>query len=197
MGLAQPSSAPRVGHSEMHHPRPTAPPGLHHRDTSGRAARCALRIALAEWGNDRSGWRAARCSSHLPDQARAPPVGEQRDHPVVTTGIEGRDHKLIAQAPTSDGLVVNRRAPASGTAARATTEFGSSANPTGPLRKGSARPRGPPRMAGTDPRLHPGQGCRDGAPSQGFHDQVDTMGLSAPTAAAVDAGAHASARPGP
>jgi hypothetical protein len=47
----------------------------------------------------------------------------------------GRDHRTVAWAPGGDGLVENRRALESGTAARATTLFGSDPNPATPHKR--------------------------------------------------------------
>jgi hypothetical protein len=54
----------------------------------------------------------------------------------------------VAWAPGSDGLVQNRRAAQSGTAASATTGFGSSAHPATSVRERSRRTGGPPGRPG-------------------------------------------------
>jgi hypothetical protein len=68
--------------------------------------------------------------------------------------MEGRvrDHRIVAWAPGGDGLVEIRRAPKSGTAATATTIFGSDANPATTARDGRCEPDGISRIL-ADARL--------------------------------------------
>jgi hypothetical protein len=63
--------------------------------------------------------RDAHLASRTCVRARA--VEEWGNHPVVALLVEGRDHRIVAWAPGSDGLVVNRRALQPGTAVKAAT----------------------------------------------------------------------------
>jgi hypothetical protein len=110
--------------------------------------------------NNRSRGCAARCSSYLPDLRTSTSRGRARQLSCGHRGFEGRDHRIVAQAPGRDGLIPNRRAPASGTAARATTELGSSPNPATTTGARSTRARGlPPRPGQKATRS--GAGCRE------------------------------------
>jgi hypothetical protein len=112
---------------------PAAPrPGRRdHRYTSGRAG--ASRAAVWRWPAGRmTDPVGALRDAHLalPDPCTSTSRHAQADSPVVTAGSRNSDHRIVAQAPDRNGLVGNSRAPASGTATRATTVFGSSPNAT-------------------------------------------------------------------
>jgi hypothetical protein len=176
--LARSLSAPRVELSEMHHP-PTHSPLLVSPPGPGLACG-ALRAAAGRWPGGRRtdpvvALREARLTSRTCVRAR--PVGERGNDPVVTRGVVGRDHRIVAQAPGSDGLVPNGRAPASGTAAGATTELGSSPNPaiSGGVR--STRARGLPPRPGRCATPVRGGVSGTARPSRRFGDQIDPMGL--------------------
>jgi hypothetical protein len=178
-GLAQSSTAPHVDLSEMRHSRRSPfPGGRGHRYSSGRAG--ASRAAVPwcpAWEDDRSGGRCEILALPSRTRGRARPVEHKGDLSVLNAGVEERDHRTVAQAPGRDGLVENRRAPASGTAVYATTVFGSSANAP------------PSPQARTDVNGGDYPGRRDGwarasgyrvsgtaRPSRTLPDQIDTTG---------------------
>jgi hypothetical protein len=72
----------------------------------------------------------------------AEPGGPQFPHGGCPGG-GARDHRIVAWAPGGDGLVEIRRAPTSGTAANATTVFGSEPHPATPVRKEKLRRKRP------------------------------------------------------
>ncbi len=123
----------------------------------------ALRAAVRR----RPGWKLP--TLWPPCEMLALPPGPADEH--VTEGARQlscghpllmMDHRIVAWAPGSDGLVVDGRAPASGTAARAPLGFGCSANPAvstgaGSTRAGMNSPAEPP---GRRPEFGPGRGRR-------------------------------------
>jgi hypothetical protein len=153
-----------------------SPRGFAIRNVSGRVARCALRCGGGRVGELPMVW--LRCGRLVL------PPGPAHEH--VTSGarqlacghpaIPGRPQDSCV-APGRDGPVGNGRAPASGTAARATTGFGRSANPTIRSSDGVGASGWTAREAGRGARTASGAGCRDGAPSRALHDQVDPTGL--------------------
>jgi hypothetical protein len=90
--------------------------------------------------------------------------------------VDDLDHRIVAWAPGGDGLVVDGRAPTSGTAARATTGDGSDTNPATSAPAGSTRAGVASRQASSRPRLASAP-VGDGAPTGPFHDQIDVTGL--------------------
>ncbi len=157
---------PRLASSCRRCPTPTSTrlPGSHHRDSVGmrRVARCGTGVAGWENTDPVGALRDARLTSRA--CLRAGPVGERGNYPVITSDVEGRDHRIVAYEPGRDGLVADGRAPASGTAARATTALGSSPHPATATGARSMRPRGPPGRPGRGGRPISVGGVGNGAP---------------------------------
>jgi hypothetical protein len=177
-GMARSSTATRAGQSEMHHSRP--PPLPRGVTTGTPAGGPALSRAavwwVAGWEDDRSRGGAARCSPCPPGPVDEHVPFSARRLSAAHRGVEERDHRIVAQAPGSDGLVENRRAPASGTASRPATVFGSSPNATrlpteGPTRAEGTRPGARGRGAGVQV-----WGVGDGAPKPNVRDPAATPG---------------------
>jgi hypothetical protein len=140
-----------------------------------RFARCGT--AVAGWEINRFGGRPARCSSCLPDPWTSTSGRVQGDDPVVTVGRRVGTTGELRRHPAGTGSSGTGVPPASGTAARATTVFGSSPNAT-PLPAD-----GIDANAGDYPRRRDrrGEGIRawgagNGAPKPNVPDQVDTTG---------------------
>jgi hypothetical protein len=137
-----------------------------------RVARCGT--AAAGLDNYRGGGRVARCSSCLPDP-RASRLGAERGNYPVVTPLLMMDHRIVAWAPGGDGLVANGRAPASGTAARATP--GSVVPPSRPRRHARGRRERGELTSGPAGRDRSPARVGDGAPSRRFPGQIDATGL--------------------
>jgi hypothetical protein len=105
-------------------PASPLPAGPDHRSSRGRAR--ASRAAVPRWLVGKMTDPGVRCEMlALPSRTRgrARPV-ERKATARAHRGVEERDHRIVASAPGRDGLVEDERAPASGTAVRATTVFG-------------------------------------------------------------------------
>jgi len=139
----------------------------------------ALRAAVgwvAGWENYRPCGRVARCSSCLPDLRTSRSGRGARQLPGAHAALKDQHHRIVAWAPGSDGLVGNSRAPASGTAARATTGSVVLPTPATSKRKRSgvqvacAGSRGRCAAAG-------GRGVSGRRAKPSVHGQVDTTAL--------------------
>jgi hypothetical protein len=139
----------------------------------------ASRAAVPGWPAGRmtdpvGGLRDARLASRTRGRAR----------PVARTATIRWSPSGRGTGPQDGGVVTrqrrarrNRRAPASGTAVRATTVSGSSTNATRSLTEGVHATGGTIRVASARGEGIRGWGVGDGAPKPNVPDQVDTTGL--------------------